>query len=94
VIDNTLLRICETKKTDVTLGWRKLHYEPQDLLSSPNIIRELKSSRMGWVEHVAGIVVRNTQNVLVEKPKRNNSPEMSLHIPDKHVNMDIKIHLA
>jgi hypothetical protein len=46
---------------------------------------------MGWVEHVEGIEVRNTQNVLVKKLKGKSSLGMSLHCPDKHVNMDFKI---
>ena len=34
--------------------WRKLHNEKlNDLYSSPNIVRVLKSRRMGWEGHVA-----------------------------------------
>jgi hypothetical protein len=34
--------------------WRKLHNEePYDLYSSSNIIRIMKSRRMGWAGHVA-----------------------------------------
>jgi hypothetical protein len=37
-------------------GWRKLHNEElHDLYSSPSIIRIIKSRRMGWVGHVAGM---------------------------------------
>ena len=38
----------------VTGEWRKLHKEKlNDLYSSPNIVRVIKSKRMRWAEHVA-----------------------------------------
>jgi hypothetical protein len=33
--------------------WRRLHEELNDLYSSPNIIRVIKSRRMRWAGHVA-----------------------------------------
>jgi hypothetical protein len=41
-------------KTDEVKGeWRKLHSEElNDLCSSPNIVRVIKSRRMRWAEHV------------------------------------------
>jgi hypothetical protein len=42
------------KRDEVTREWRKLHNEElRDLYSSPNIIRMIKSRRMGWAGHVA-----------------------------------------
>ena len=38
---------------EVTGDWRKLHNELNDLYSSPNIIRVIKSRMMSWAEHVA-----------------------------------------
>ena len=39
---------------EVTGEWRKLHNEElNDLYCSPNIIRVIKSKRMGWAGHVA-----------------------------------------
>jgi len=36
--------------------WRKIHNEElNDLYSSPNIVRVIKSKRMRWAEHEAGI---------------------------------------
>ena len=54
VFDNTVLRIFRPKRDEVTRDWRKLHNEElNDLYSSPNIIRVIKSSRMRWAGHVA-----------------------------------------
>jgi len=50
--------------------WRKLHKEElTDLYSSPNIIRVIKSRRMGWVGQVARVRERRgVYRVLVGKP--------------------------
>ena len=38
----------------MTGGWRKLHNEElSDLYSLPNIVRMVKSRRIGWAGHVA-----------------------------------------
>ena len=49
-----LRRIFGPKRDEVTGEWRKLHSEElNDLYSSPNIVRVIKSRRMRWAGHVA-----------------------------------------
>ena len=49
-----LRRLFGPKRDEVTVEWRKLHTEElNDLYSSPNIVRVIKSRRMGWAGHVA-----------------------------------------
>ena len=47
-------RIFGPKRDEVTGEYRKLHNEElNDLYSSPNIFRAIKSRRMRWAGHVA-----------------------------------------
>jgi hypothetical protein len=71
VFENRVLRIFGPKRDEVTGEWRKLHNaELHDLYSSPDIIRQIKSRRMRWAEHVARIGEgRNVYRVLVGKPE-------------------------
>jgi hypothetical protein len=55
VFENRVLRrIFGPKRDEATGKWRRLHNEElNDLYSSPNIIRVIKSRRMRWAGHVA-----------------------------------------
>ena len=49
-----LRRIFEPMGDEVTEEWSRLHNEElNDLYSSPNIVRVIKSRRMRWAVHVA-----------------------------------------
>ena len=72
VFENRVLRgIFGPKRDGVTGKWRKLHNEElNDLYSSPNIVRAIKSRRMRWAEHVARMEEgRGVHKVLVGKPE-------------------------
>ena len=55
VFENMVLRrIFGPRRDEVTGEWRRLHNEElNDLYSSPNIVRVIKSRRMRWAGHVA-----------------------------------------
>jgi hypothetical protein len=55
VFENRVFRRIFGPKGDEIAGkWRKLHNdELNDLYSSPNIVRVIKSRRMRWAGHVA-----------------------------------------
>jgi hypothetical protein len=55
VFENKVLRrIFGPKRDEVIEQWRKLHNEElNNLYSSPNIVRVIKSRRMRWAWHVA-----------------------------------------
>jgi hypothetical protein len=68
---NTVVRLFEPRRNEVTRDWRKLHNEElHNLYSSPNIIRIIKSRRMRWAGHVARMgEPRNAYRILVGKPE-------------------------
>ena len=72
VFENMVLRrIFGPRRDEVTGEWRRLYNEDlNDLYSSPNIVRVIKSRRMRWAGHVARIdEERGAYRVLVGKPE-------------------------
>jgi hypothetical protein len=69
--NRALRRIFGLKKDRVTAGWRQIrNVGLNDLYSSPNTIRVIKSRRMKWAWHVARVGERRgIYRVLVGKPE-------------------------
>ena len=77
VFENMVLRrIFGMRSEEVTEEWRKLHNEElNNLYSSPNIVRVIKSRRMRWAGHVARMgEERGVYMVLVGKPEGKRPP--------------------
>ena len=75
VFENRVLKkIFGPKRNEVTGEWRKLHNEElNNLYSSPNIERVIKSRRMRWAGHVARMGEgRGVYRVLVGKPEEGD----------------------
>jgi len=66
-----LRRIFGPMRDEVTGEWWRLHNEElNDLYSSPNIVRVIKSRRVRWARHVARMgEERGVYRVLVGKPE-------------------------
>jgi hypothetical protein len=78
VFENSVLRrIFGPKRNEVTGEWRRLYNEePNDLYSSPNIIRVIKSRRMRLAGHVARMGEgRGAYRILVGRPEGRNHLE-------------------
>jgi len=75
VIENMVLRrIFGLRRDKVTGEWRRLHNEElNDMYSSPNILRAIKSRRMRWTGHLARMdEERGMYRFLVGKPEGKN----------------------
>ena len=73
-----LRRIFGLRRDEVTGEWRGLHNEEiNDLYSSPNTVRVIKSRRMRWAGHVARMgVERGVERVLVGKSEKDTTGEI------------------
>ena len=91
VFENRVLRVFGPKRDEVTGEWRKLHNEElNDLYSTPNIFRVIKSRRMRWVGHVERMEDRRGLcRVLVGKPEGKRP----LGRPRRRCENNIKINL-
>ena len=72
MFENMVLRkIFGPRRDEVTGEWRRLHNEElNDLYSSPNTLRVIKSRRMGWAGDVTCMgEERGVYRVLVGKPE-------------------------
>jgi len=72
VFENRVLRrIFGPRRDEVTAEWRRLYNEElNDLYTSPNIVRVIKSRRMRWAGHVARMgEARGVYRILVGKPE-------------------------
>ena len=78
VFENMVLkRIFGPRSDEVTGEWRRVYNEElNDLYSSPNIVREIKSRRMRWAGHVARMgEERGVYRVSLGKPEGWRPPE-------------------
>jgi hypothetical protein len=76
VFENRVLRrVFGPKRDEVTGEWRKLHKEElKDFYSLPNIVWVVKSRRMRWPGHVAGMGEgRGVHRVLVGNPRERGN---------------------
>ena len=90
--NRVLRRIFGPKRDEVAEEWRKLHNEElNDLHSSPNIVRVIKSRRMRWARHVARMGDRRgVYRVLVGKPKGKRPLGRFRSRWDDNIKMDLQ----
>jgi hypothetical protein len=93
VFENRVLRrIFGPKGDKVTGEWRKLHNEElNNLYSSPNIVRVIKSKRKRWVGHVARMGEgRGVYRVLVGKPEEMRPMRRPRRRWEDNIRMDLR----
>jgi hypothetical protein len=80
-----------SKRCEVTGEWRKLHSEElNNLYSSPDTIRQIKSKRMRWVGYVERMgEERKVYKVLVGKPEGERPLGRPRHRWEYGIRMDL-----
>ena len=86
---SVLRRIFGPKRDELTGEWKKLHEELNDLYSSPNSGRVIKSRRKRWVGHVARIM-RGVYGVLVRRPEEKRLLGRPRHRWEDNIKMDLQ----
>ena len=93
VFENMVLRrIFGPRRDEVTGEWRRLHNEElNDLYSSPNIVRVIKSRRMRRAGHVVCMgEERGLYRVLLGKPEGKRPLERPRHRWSDNIRMDLQ----
>jgi hypothetical protein len=93
VFENRVLRrIFGPKRDEATGEWGRLHNEElNDLCSSPNIIRVIKSRRMRWAEHVARMEEkRGAYKNLVGRPEGRRPLGRPMRRWEDSIKMDLQ----
>jgi hypothetical protein len=93
VFENRVLRrIFGHKRDEATGEWRRLRNEElNDLYSSPNIIREIKSRGMRWTGHVARTrEKRGAYRILVGRPEGTRPAGRPRHRREDNIKMDLQ----
>jgi hypothetical protein len=93
VFENRVLRrIFGPKRDEATVDWRRLHNEElNDLYSSPNIIRVIKSRRLRWTGHVARMGEnRGAYRILVGRPEGRRPLGRTRRRWEDNIKMDLQ----
>jgi hypothetical protein len=94
VFENRVLRkIFGPKRDEATGEWRRLHNEElNDLYSSPNILRVIKSRRMRRAGHVARMgEKRSAYRILVRRPEGRRPLGRPRRRWEDNIKMDLQV---
>ena len=91
--NRVLRRVFGPRRDEVTREWRKLHNEElNDLYSSPNIFRVMKSRRIRWAGQVARMGERRgVYRILVGKPEVKRPLGRPRRRWEDNIKMDLQV---